>query len=134
MPASSSPSSSSGRLSRLGTALALVVAGAVAGCAAVRIPEANETLAARLPGATVQELAEGRRLYVNRCSGCHHLKSPGEYAPEEWPKEVREMRKKAKLDDEKQALITRFLQAASLEVRSPTPPPAPAPTPPPAAP
>jgi mono/diheme cytochrome c family protein len=68
---------------------------------------------AQWPGTTVEELASGRRLYVQRCSGCHALHRPSEKPPEAWPRYVREMTERSKLDEARAQAITRYLVVAA---------------------
>lgn len=65
------------------------------------------------PGTTVEDLAHGRALYVDKCSGCHNLHLPAEHTPEEWKAFVAYMVADAKITPEEQAAIVRYLSAAS---------------------
>lgn len=109
MHASSSPSASR----RCALALGALLLGACAG--SVHLPEPTEALARHVPGTTLAELTEGRRLFVARCSGCHNLPSPRSHRADEWAAEVAEMGKRAKLSEAQQGLVTRYLQAVARE-------------------
>ena len=67
------------------------------------------------PGTTHADLTEGRRLYVENCSGCHSLKSPMDYTEKQWEKNVSEMRQKAKIKDAESQLIMKYLITAARE-------------------
>jgi hypothetical protein len=86
------------------------------GCAG-QLPPPTEADAlrasARYPGTTVTDLAHGRRMYVERCSGCHALVRPHTKGPDEWPKFVAEMTERAKLDPGAAQEIVRYLVVTS---------------------
>ncbi len=67
------------------------------------------------PGTTHADLIEGRRLYVENCSGCHGLKSPMDYTEEQWKENVSEMKEKAKIKDAESQLILKYLITAARE-------------------
>jgi cytochrome c5 len=87
----------------------------LAACGSAAVPEPTAADASRgsahFPGLTLNELHEGRRLYVSRCGSCHVLKRPMELQPEQWQAEVDEMRGKngVKLSDEEARAIVRYL-------------------------
>jgi len=73
-------------------------------------PEVNpELLSARakVPGITLQELADGKKLFVERCSNCHALKNPSDYTPQQWDPILVRMTMKAHISDEGQKLLIR---------------------------
>ena len=99
----------------IATAIAVVLA-----CSAALdhpTPQDAEWAQSDWPGTTVQELAHGRALYVDKCSSCHNLHLPSEYSPEEWKGYVAYMVTEAKLTPEEQAAIARYLAAASARSR-----------------
>ena len=55
------------------------------------------------------QLLQGRKLYVNHCSGCHNLHIPKEYNAEQWKKNIDEMQVKAKITDPEKQLILQYL-------------------------
>jgi cytochrome c5 len=91
----------------------------VAACGASAVPRLTAADASRgsahFPDLTLNELAQGRTLYVSRCGSCHTLKSPVELAPEQWQVEVGEMRAKngVKLSDAEAQAIVRYLAIAA---------------------
>lgn len=69
----------------------------------------SQQAAERWPGTTLGTLKEGRKLFVQKCSGCHNLPMPSKHSNEQWPKLIDEMAKKAKLNEEQKQLILRYL-------------------------
>ncbi len=99
----------------IATAIAVVLA-----CSAALdhpTPQDAEWAQREWPGTTVQDLARGRALYVDKCSSCHNLHLPSEYAPEEWEGYVAYMVTEAKITPAEQAAIARYLAAASARSR-----------------
>jgi len=91
----------------------------LAACGASAVPEPTAADASRgslhFPDVTLNELAQGRSLYLNRCGACHALKRPSELQPEQWQAEVGEMRAKngVKLSDTEAQAIVRYLSVAA---------------------
>ena len=56
-----------------------------------------------------RELYESKSLYENSCNKCHKLYSPSEFSKEEWPRILKKMQKKAKLDDPQIAGIQDYI-------------------------
>lgn len=90
----------------------MLVALVLAGCAG-RIPEPTQAdalrAATRWPGTTVESLAHGRALYVERCSGCHALHLPHEKPADAWPALVHKMAPRSKIDAPTEQEIARYL-------------------------
>lgn len=102
----------------------VLLALAACGAALVHPGPADATLAAaRWPGTTVAELEHGRALYVSRCSRCHALHVPEQYAAVRWPDLITRMAPRAKLSLDERAAITRFLVTTSARVRGEALPP-----------
>lgn len=68
---------------------------ALAACA-VNLPVPDLAMAGG-DTARLEELQAGRRLYVNKCSGCHALQAPEERADAVWASEIEEMLAKKKV-------------------------------------
>ena len=102
-------------------ALGMLVAAALAAACSAALdhptPQDAQWAAREWPGTTVEDLAQGRALYVDKCSGCHNLHLPAEYPPEEWKSYVAYMVAEAKITPEEEAAIARFLAAASARSR-----------------
>ncbi|HKW14377.1 MAG TPA: cytochrome c [Candidatus Krumholzibacteria bacterium] len=100
-------------------ALAAAVAAVLACSAALDhpTPQDAEWAQREWPGTTVAQLAEGRALYVDKCSGCHNLHIPAEHSPEEWKGYVAYMTADAKITSEQAGSIARYLAAASARAR-----------------
>jgi mono/diheme cytochrome c family protein len=94
--------------------LVLLVLGA---CAHSAPPVATEADVARasgqFPGITVEELNRGRSIYAGRCSSCHQPPAPTDHRVDEWPGHVAEMSERARLTDEEEALVVRYVQVMS---------------------
>ena len=99
----------------MATAVAVVLA-----CSAALdhpTPQDAEWASREWPGTTVQDLATGRALYVDKCSGCHNLHLPAEHTPEEWKGYVAYMTADAKITQQEAKEIARYLAAASARSR-----------------
>jgi hypothetical protein len=97
------------------TAIAVVLA-----CSAALdhpTPQDAEWAQREWPGTTVQNLAAGRALYVDKCSGCHNLHLPAEHTPEEWRGYVAYMTADAKITSQQATQISRYLAAVSARDR-----------------
>lgn len=98
---------------RLAIALVLAVVAAACGGSAVPVPTSADAARgnSRYPDLTLNELSQGRSLYLGRCGSCHALRRPGELAPERWTVEVSEMRTKngVKLTDDEARALERYL-------------------------
>jgi len=92
---------------RRGALVALLLAGAVAGCAGT-LPVATAGDAARA-GVALDELQRGRSLVGAKCSGCHRAPLPAEHHTAEWPRMLDEMSARANLDPAQRDAIQRYL-------------------------
>ncbi|MCC7107992.1 MAG: cytochrome c [Deltaproteobacteria bacterium] len=97
--------------------LALGVAAllALVGCATLAQPGPVDAAfaAERWPGTTLDDLAQGRSLYVKRCAGCHALYRPERYPPERWAPHIDEMAERAALKAGERETLLRFLLTMS---------------------
>jgi hypothetical protein len=93
--------------------LAGMVACTTAGGPPVLTPADAARLTARGQPTTVEELQQGRGLFVGRCAACHLLPRPEGYRAEQWPTFVREMTARAKLNTSEADRVLRYLIAAS---------------------
>lgn len=97
----------------------LLVSLLLAAACAAGVPEPTavdeERARSRWPDATLAELARGRSLYVEKCAGCHALKSPHELSAEQWSHEVDEMRQSqgVRLSEPEATAIVRYLSTLS---------------------
>lgn len=71
----------------------------------------------RWPDASPATLADGRRLYLRRCAGCHQLYPPADFAPEAWPAVLARMAAPAHLRPDEAAKIERYLVTAARPAR-----------------
>lgn len=113
---------------RLPSALALPLAAALlvscAGSRSVPDPTAKHLEYAEKHGfpSTLVSLKHGRRLYVNRCSGCHNLHKPMEIPAAEWPTVVMDMASNAEIKEDQIRDITRYLVAVASAAQDSTAP------------
>ncbi|MBI3854361.1 MAG: hypothetical protein HY293_01585 [Planctomycetes bacterium] len=87
--------------------------GALAGCAAY-LPLPDPMMAGG-DEARLSDLRAGRQLYIDKCSGCHALKSVDRYDDATWTSEVHEMlaKKKVRLSDADRDQLLRYLTTAN---------------------
>lgn len=64
--------------------------------------------------ASLTELQEGRKLYINHCGSCHNLYKPQSYTREKWTHQMLEMKVEAKISDEQAVLILNYLTSAPI--------------------
>lgn len=63
------------------------------------------------PSTSLRALVQGRRLYLDKCSGCHGLYPATAYKAGKWPRIVRDMQASAGIDEDHVRDITRYLVA-----------------------
>jgi hypothetical protein len=80
----------------------------IAGCG-ISLYAPTEANVNKRHDATLDEMREGRELYVQRCSSCHSLHRPQEFTSDEWSGWLDKMQPKAKIDDEQKDLIRKYL-------------------------
>lgn len=106
--------------------LALGLAASLSACLPVLVQPTLEDAAwgqRRWPSLTLDELQEGRAIYVRKCAGCHHLHRPQEYDADAWRDLIQKMieKQEVELADLERERIERFLVSTSLRLRNPTP-------------
>lgn len=69
---------------------------------------------------TLDSLQSGHIYYVQQCGGCHGLRRPAKYPPEDWPKWVREMQAKSDTTLPHLQPIQDYLVTASAYLRDST--------------
>lgn len=96
-------------------ALPAAVIGALCAACVSTVPEIDRDTPgfAEVAEDELVRLAEGRGLYVAKCSGCHPLHPPSEGDAEFWEEHVVDMAGRARISDEESGLILRYLEAAS---------------------
>lgn len=62
-------------------------------------------------GLSVQEISDATRLYVAKCARCHKFYNPAEYGDAEWHSWMTKMSRKARLKQDQQDLLSRYLEA-----------------------
>ena len=58
---------------------------------------------------SIENLKEGRKLYVNNCASCHQLYLPNQYDAQTWQHNLDEMQARAKITDNQKKLIYDYL-------------------------
>ena len=74
-----------------------------------------ERASQRWPGTNNETLAQGRQLYISKCSGCHSVKVPSLYSEIQWDTLMRTMGTSAKLNKEEYDKILHYVVAMSKE-------------------
>jgi cytochrome c5 len=59
--------------------------------------------------ATLQELQQGRTLYVNNCNSCHALVSPESYSPAQWKSILNNMAPRTNLTASEIKLVSKYV-------------------------
>jgi cytochrome c5 len=72
-------------------------------------PALVERAVNRWPDSSEANLKRGRRLYVDRCSGCHSLVLPQEHDEDEWVEWLDAMQERARLTRQERELMQRYL-------------------------
>lgn len=83
-------------------------------CMGAMLPQISPTQAEwagrQWPGMGEARLREARQLYVNRCSGCHHVILPAAHDLDKWKATLDTMAVRAKLNEQQKELIWRYLE------------------------
>lgn len=93
----------------------ILLAGISSGCSVAKklyIPTAANALKADL---SVQDLINGKVLYINKCNKCHGLKKPSKYSAVVWDGYINDMQERAKITDNEKALIYAYLTSEIIE-------------------
>ncbi len=69
------------------------------------VPTAADTTAS----ATLQELQQGRALYIDHCAACHNLYSPDDFSASQWPQVLSSMAPRAGLSSANTLLVKKYL-------------------------
>jgi mono/diheme cytochrome c family protein len=59
--------------------------------------------------ATLDELQQGRTLYINNCGSCHQLYSPDDYTATQWKGIMPGMASSARLTSAQTTLVTKYV-------------------------
>ena len=59
--------------------------------------------------ATLQELQQGRVLYIDHCGACHNLYSPDDLSASQWPQVLSSMAPRAGLSNANTLLVEKYL-------------------------
>jgi len=59
--------------------------------------------------ATLEELQQGRELYINNCASCHDLYSPDDYSDTQWRGIMSSMGPKTRMTSSETTLVTKYV-------------------------
>jgi len=59
--------------------------------------------------ATLQELQQGRSLYIDNCGSCHGLYNPDSYTPSQWRNIISNMSRNTGLSSSEVQLVTKYV-------------------------
>ena len=59
--------------------------------------------------ATLEELQQGRAIFIDNCNACHQLYSPDNYSPSQWRSILTNMSQRAGLSSTQNQLVTKYL-------------------------
>jgi len=59
--------------------------------------------------ATLQQLQQGRELYINNCGTCHHLYTPETYSTAQWQNIVAQMAPKTRMVSAEVDLVLKYV-------------------------
>jgi hypothetical protein len=59
--------------------------------------------------ATLEELQQGRTLYINNCGSCHGLYSPDDYSSTQWKSIMSSMGPKTAMSASDKVLVTKYV-------------------------
>lgn len=97
--------------------LTAALAGVLGACAAF-VPEPDRADAGGSDVA-LAELRQGRRLYVEKCGGCHRLYDVDAYSDGEWRDHVQDMIREdlVKLNRDEQSVLVKYLTSLNSKPR-----------------
>jgi len=61
------------------------------------------------PNATLQELQQGRALYIDNCAACHGLYNPDSYSASQWGSVLNSMAPKTSMTSSEVQLVKKYL-------------------------
>ena len=85
--------------------LALVMSCSKTSDASLYVPSSNDVTAT----ATLEELQQGRTLYINNCGSCHHLYSPDDFSATRWRSIMTQMAPETRMNASQVTLVTKYV-------------------------
>ena len=64
------------------------------------------------PGADLDQLRRGRRIYVTRCTKCHTAEPVNRYSMSKWHRTMTDMSEETKLSEQEDADVMAYIQSA----------------------
>ncbi|MEW5799446.1 MAG: cytochrome c [Bacteroidota bacterium] len=96
------------------TTIMVIMAQIVTSCASsLPIPRQEDLKQDRYNTLALDELRDGRALYVAKCSGCHSLYMPAQYSSSGWDTILTAMSPKAKITNDEAVRIRTYLTVYS---------------------
>ncbi|MES1225016.1 MAG: hypothetical protein ABUT20_56540 [Bacteroidota bacterium] len=95
----------------------LLLAACISACATIKLTEPTQVDAERgsqkFPGYSMNDLAEGKKIYEANCNKCHRYKVPESRDEAKWDDIIPKMAKKAKLSSDQQELVLKYVVTMS---------------------
>jgi cytochrome c2 len=91
-----------------------VLAAGLSGClnmAQIAPPVTPELAATGGLHASLEDLGNGRKLFVTRCTACHAIPRPAKESAGEWPPVLDRMSKRARLDSRQREQVLAYILA-----------------------
>ncbi len=66
------------------------------------------------PTATLEELNQGRSLYMNNCGNCHGLYSPDNFSPSDWKIILKDMVPRTGMSGQQAELVAKYISRGKL--------------------
>lgn len=92
----------------------LISAILVAGCSSALYKPLPENYAS---AEEYKAMADGRKAYVTKCSGCHLLYLPHQYDEKKWRHNMDEMQERSNVSDKEKELILKYILSAPIAVK-----------------
>jgi hypothetical protein len=81
----------------------------VIGCKSTQKIPQKPPVVSEVNVSTIEEINQGKDLYIQRCQRCHRLHAANEYNAADWANNLDDMQHKAKITDEQKILIFKYL-------------------------
>jgi len=94
-------------MKKLSVAILILASACVASKTIAPTQAALPSMQRKVPGITLERANRGYILYKGKCSRCHRLYAPSEYAMSKWEKKLIEMYPKAKVTSEEEKQLIR---------------------------
>ena len=96
--------------SKLTIAISVFCITLVSCATALYLPTNNDAIKNNVP---LENLIQGRKLFINKCASCHNLYLPSQFTKQQWNPILMKMQKKAKLTDNQIKMISAYIETNS---------------------